>query len=272
MKFSTFTGDWCDGDWYNPATSNQAISNTSYIITSGCDGPDNKWLINESEAGDYKITINTENEVIRIEQLISYDNIYIVGDASPSGWDITDPEAFTQDDTDPFVFTWQGNLAEGELKFSTFTGDWCDGDWLLATSADQSLSATDYSIFSGCPESDQDHKWKVTASDVGEYLITVDLNNNSISFASGSPIKNIMLNRVKTKIYPNTVSDFLFIEIKSVNKANVSFYNSSGSLIYKTTIASNLNMVDLTQVNYSGLTIVKVESNNQLEVFKIMMK
>ena len=53
----------------------------------------------------------------------------IVGDASPSGWDVNNPVAFKQDLTNPLFFTLECSLNEGNFKLLTGTkGDWC-GEW-----------------------------------------------------------------------------------------------------------------------------------------------
>ncbi|MDX1699209.1 MAG: hypothetical protein R3250_01265, partial [Melioribacteraceae bacterium] len=66
FKISKFIGEWCGGEWINPATSSQSITNTSFIYTQGCDGPDNKWKLQEGDAGTYEIRINLVTEVITI--------------------------------------------------------------------------------------------------------------------------------------------------------------------------------------------------------------
>jgi hypothetical protein len=64
FKISKFKGDWCDGDWINPATANQSISDGNYVITHGCDGPDNKWEVLSS--GTHTISINLDTHVMTI--------------------------------------------------------------------------------------------------------------------------------------------------------------------------------------------------------------
>ncbi len=109
-----------------------------------------------------------------------YSEIYIVGDASPSGWNIGTPEAFTVKPTDSWVFTFTGSLTAGEIKFSTFAGDWCDGQWLNASVADQSISVTDYIVTNGCDG--PDNKWRVQAGEEGTYQITIDLSAEMVTF------------------------------------------------------------------------------------------
>ena len=58
LKISKFKGGWCDGEWINSATADQAITNGAYITTQGCDGPDNKWRVTDASAGNYTITID----------------------------------------------------------------------------------------------------------------------------------------------------------------------------------------------------------------------
>ncbi|WP_224997055.1 SusF/SusE family outer membrane protein [Cesiribacter sp. SM1] len=58
LKISKFKGGWCGGEWINSATADQAITNGAYITTQGCDGPDNKWRVTDSSAGNYSITID----------------------------------------------------------------------------------------------------------------------------------------------------------------------------------------------------------------------
>ncbi len=183
FKISTFTGDWCDGEWLNSANADQAIPETSvFIITQGCDGPDNQWVVTEETQGRYAIIVNITEGTIAFEELTpEFSELYAIGDASPNGWNPQNPsEAFTQSSEDPFVFTYEAYLSPGELKISTFTGEWCDGKWLNASEADQSLADAEYIVTTGCDG--PDNKWIVTAETEGNYLITIDLYNETIVF------------------------------------------------------------------------------------------
>ena len=50
--------------------------------------------------------------------------LYMVGNATPNGWDIDNPTPFEATGEDPLVFTWQGNLLAGEMKLCLVTGSW----------------------------------------------------------------------------------------------------------------------------------------------------
>lgn len=184
LKFSTFTGDWCDAQWINAAEGNiSAEGTTGYIVTQGCDGPDNQWVVTEETQGYYTITIDQDSETVTFEKQTSpVSELYAIGDAAPNGWVPQTPEeSFTQNASDPFIFTYEATLSPGELKFSTFQGEWCDGDWVNATEADKDIAnSTEFLLTHGCDG--PDNKWRVTEDTAGTYLITINFHDNSISF------------------------------------------------------------------------------------------
>lgn len=183
IKFSTFTGDWCDGQWLNASENGTAVTEAStYIVTQGCDGPDNQWQVTEDTQGRYRITINLADETVNFEALNApYSELYLIGDASENGWNIGSPTVgFTQSSADPFVFTYRGTLTPGEFKISTYTGAWCDADWLHPTQADASPEAGVFETHLGC--TGPDLKWRITEENQGEYLITVNLYDGTINF------------------------------------------------------------------------------------------
>ena len=182
LKFSTYTGDWCDAEWLNaPEASLPVAPTTGFIVTQGCDGPDNQWVVTEETQGLYKITVDMEAETVSFEELTpEFSELYIVGDATPSGWNIASPEAFTQT-ANPFIFTYEAYLKPGNLKISTYTGDWCDDKWLHAAEAGQSISAAaGFEVFQGCEG--PDNQWTVTEDTEGNYLVTVNLYEQTIVF------------------------------------------------------------------------------------------
>jgi len=92
------------------------------------------------------------------------DQLYLVGDATPNGWDAGNPTVMTKDNQDPSVFTYQGKLNAGELKFLTVINEWLpsyqrgvdENTLVLRTSFDQ-------------PDD------KFTIPQTGSYKITVDV-------------------------------------------------------------------------------------------------
>lgn len=166
-------GNWC-GEWYRPLTDGQALSSTSVAQNSGCT-VDNKWNLTAANAGRYKITLNIQNNTISIQKV----NLYIVGDGGPNGWNIASPAAMSYSNGN-FIFN--GPLgdsnAAGEFKISKFYGNWCDGDWLNAATANQPITNGNYIITHGCDG--PDNKWKLKTGDAGLYTITINLDAPSM--------------------------------------------------------------------------------------------
>ncbi|MFV5698845.1 SusF/SusE family outer membrane protein [Flavobacterium sp. ZT3R17] len=167
-------GNWC-GEWFRPLTNGQALSSTAVAQNSGCD-VDNKWKITAAEVGRYKITLNTQTNAIKIQKV----NLYIIGDGGPNGWNIGSPSAMSFSNGN---FVYNGPLgdsnATGEFKISKFYGDWCDGDWINAATANQSLSNGNYIITHGC--NGPDNKWKLQTGDAGLYQISINLDTQSMA-------------------------------------------------------------------------------------------
>lgn len=176
FKIATFSGDWCDGQWINASQPDQALTATDYMITQGCDGPDNKWVVTEETQGRYIITVNLHDNSISIDPVM----LYLIGDGAPNDWTIDNPEPMTYANG---VYTFTGELGAikptGSFKISKFKGDWCDGDWINSATPDQAISNTAYIITHGC--AGPDNKWKLQDGDAGTYTITVDLDNEQIT-------------------------------------------------------------------------------------------
>lgn len=85
-----------------------------------------------------------------------------------------------RDAANPFVFTYQGPLNAGEIKIAAFLGDWCDGQWLNAAVADQAITNASDIVTNGCDG--PDNKWRVQAAAAGNYLVTVNLAEETIIF------------------------------------------------------------------------------------------
>ena len=165
---TTYTWDFGDG------TGTSTEENPSHTYAS--EGTYTVTLTSEGDGGSDITT--TEIEVTNL--LPPYNHLFIVGDASPSGWNIGSPEAFTQDSINPFVFVFEGLLTPGDLKISTFKGDWCDGDWINAPQNAYDITNTDYIVTNGCDG--PDNKWTITSATQGIYIITVNLLNETIRF------------------------------------------------------------------------------------------
>ena len=194
FKFGTANGSW--ENMYKAASNQQAYTNTSVNFVSGFD-PDNKWYLSNDEAGKaYKICLDIRSgkERMLMTEFIPYEMIYLVGDATPSGWDINNATPMTAT-SDPMVFTWTGQLNAGEIKFSfDKKSDW-NGAWLMCGLGNDvaPTGAEEHALFINKSDEnlkgqylnknigDVDQKWKINSS--GTYTITINQLTETITIA-----------------------------------------------------------------------------------------
>lgn len=120
------------------------------------------------EAGAYKIALDVRSMTIAIEPFTPYTQLWMVGDATPAGWNIDDPTPLEPVAGDPYTFVYHGPLQVGELKFPVTTGDW-GADYFMPGINYQPLES-EYVRF--IPRGDPDHKWMI--EEAGNYRITLD--------------------------------------------------------------------------------------------------
>ena len=176
LSVRTFDSGWDE----IRATSVNAdpLASSSYVIEKGGTGNDDQWQITASNAGSYRVTVNLDDQTINFERLDYYPNLYVVGDASATGWNPWSGELqFSQDETNPDLFSFRGNFVPGSFKILTYIGDWDWSDYIIPTAADQDISATDYEIKR--QGQGNDYNWSI--SEAGMYTITLDQASNMIN-------------------------------------------------------------------------------------------
>lgn len=137
--------------------------------------PDIKWNI--TKTGNYRIEADIEALTMTISYLggEAYSHVYMIGDATPGGWswdyitELQHPEAN--------IFTYQGALSAGELKFPTeLKSDW-SGEMLYAPTPD--CAPAENGTFEA-RTGGADNKWRIT--NPGDYQIRINFNDTTISF------------------------------------------------------------------------------------------
>ena len=119
--------------------------------------------------------------IIEGELPIKTGTLYMVGDATPNGWDIGNPTALQASADDALTFTWEGELRTGELKLCLTTGSW-DAPFLRPAVNGTEIGKTDISNAKFAMHAgDPDDKWRVAAA--GTYRLTFDLRNWTMSTA-----------------------------------------------------------------------------------------
>ena len=174
FKFGTAEGSW--ENMYKAEVDNADYTNTSVVFVSGFD-PDNKWLLYaDTPNKPYKIAldITPDEESMTMVEFTPYEQIWMIGDATPNGWSLDDATPL-QKGSDDYTFTWTGNLNSGELKFTCDCDSSWNGAWFMASEENKPFEAGTETICfvdKQLPEnSSVDRKWKVTA---GNY--TIELN------------------------------------------------------------------------------------------------
>ncbi len=110
---------------------------------------------------------------------IKTSTLYMVGNSTPSGWNIDNPTPLSATEEDPLVFIWEGQLYEGELKLCLTTGSW-DAGFIRPEINGTEISAEPivdekFDMHAGDP----DNKWVITVS--GIYSLKFDLRNWTMS-------------------------------------------------------------------------------------------
>lgn len=133
-----------------------------------------------------------EKEVILIEGKlpIKIAQLYMVGNATPVGWNIDDPYLLTPTEEDPLVFVYNGPLYKGELKCPLSTGNW-DCNYIMPITNQMEIN------INGCAEKgfdlinggQPDKKWNIT--EAGIYTLTFNLRDWTIDvvYESKMPIE-----------------------------------------------------------------------------------
>ncbi len=171
FKIPTSTGNW-GTDYYMPPVAYPPLTATDVqLVRNG--NPDNKWKI--TNPGPYKIRLDLQSMKINITPFTPYTKIWMVGDATPNGWNIDNPVELTPVAGDPYKFEYTGPMNAGEFKFPLATGNW-GTDYFMPEVDQSGLGSTRMKFVSG---GNPDHKWRLTQA--GNYKITIDQLRETIS-------------------------------------------------------------------------------------------
>ncbi|MFO7673248.1 MAG: SusF/SusE family outer membrane protein, partial [Lutibacter sp.] len=104
-----------DGCFCQDFYTQDPLNAMAIVHNIGGSGDDIQWEI--TNGGKYKIEVNLVELTIKIEKSEDpmFSKIWILGDASASGWNINAPEEFTRS-SNPFIFTYEGVFVPGDFK------------------------------------------------------------------------------------------------------------------------------------------------------------
>ncbi len=120
------------------------------------------------------VTLELNWEVNRLP----YDNVWMVGDATPAGWDIDHPYPMSRDADRPEIFYYDGHLNSGEMKcpLQNDRGWGCDYIMPLQGGTPQDGDPAIQVVYGGSP----DNKWSI--NDPGEYHVEINTSLMIITF------------------------------------------------------------------------------------------
>ena len=176
---STTATSGCAG--YQPADNN-GLGTTNILQINDIASASNQWNI--PSANKYSVELDLRNNLLTIGNYVGYEHIWIMGSAAPGGWSWDNITEMQRDASNPNVFTYEGPLkaesatTPGELKFPLEIDHSFGGDFILAPQANCPMSANGTYFIGNQP----DNKWIVPESEAGNYRITIDVENETISF------------------------------------------------------------------------------------------
>lgn len=237
-----------DDSWL--PTWNKADDTHIVKRASGSD-PDNQFNI--LTAGNYSITVDTTTLTISIVPMtetaeISFNTVFMVGDATPNGWDIANATELTKSSTNPYEFSYSGAMSIGEFKLPVNRNSGWGQDFFMK------FSDTQMAL-----QKSPDSKWNIT--ETGNY--TIDINTQTLAIS-------IQKQTTTTSRFPNDES----ITLKSTIVSSTLKVNNLNSVSYKIYNLSGLKVTDgisegeNINVSSLGKGIYLLNVNNQ--VFKFI--
>lgn len=169
----TYTGVMNPGEFKFPVNRNSdwqqdmymKLDETHMYLHHGGDPDDSKWEI--AKKGYYTITLNLQDLTISINRL----KLYMVGSATPIGWDISNSIEMEEDATDGCIFKYSGPMIAGEFKFPVNR----NSDW----GQDMYMRLDDTHMYLHHGGDPDDNKWTLTED--GNYAITANVEALTIN-------------------------------------------------------------------------------------------
>lgn len=145
-------------------------------LVSSEDNREDKYFM-VSESANYDIVCDVKNKTITLTKSAYQDahakhaELWMIGGATPNGWQLDKGVLLTQDAENPMVYTATADLKEGEFKFIVNKYMGFDQTAYVKDAADDSKV-----VYGG-----DDNKWNIT--EAGTYDVKLDLANMTISYA-----------------------------------------------------------------------------------------
>lgn len=165
--------------YLKPRYVDSNIVSNGLAYTTSTDGSDPGWVVLFDDER-YKFTVNTSTRKVSGELFSPWLELYIAGGCVECGWDAGKAPALIQDENNPYIWTWTGELKNRpenvEPKRFKILGqnDWSPKSLHPYTQDEPVETSTQLMI--NCPD---DYKWAIDKD--GYYRISVDIFFQSFS-------------------------------------------------------------------------------------------
>jgi hypothetical protein len=130
-----------------------------------------------TETGLYTISIDLEELTVSISHT-NIDNIWMIGDALPYGWNFNQIAAMKQNNTNEF--TYEGPLYAGEIKFPLTKNGSFTIPYFMSQKPDESIIGdTNFDYITAAQSTSHDDKWSVPSD--GNYKLTINVDNRTLT-------------------------------------------------------------------------------------------
>lgn len=164
---------WDREEYRNTSNDAYDISRLAYSYAGSV--PDYKFKVKES--ANYDVTCDLGSMTVSVvkadyqQKPVHHDILYLVGSATPGGWNLWQALPLVQDETDPFRFSGKAELVPGTFKIATNCyGDYNEQKFFFRDPSDDGRVSEDGT---------NDRQWTVDTP--GNYMVTVDLTASTIS-------------------------------------------------------------------------------------------
>lgn len=144
-------------------------------------------IISDKAASSNVVTISVTPGV-KNPTAPAYTKLWIVGNATPNGWNIGNPNVMANDPTNIYQFKYTEVLNGGEFKIPVTTGNWgCD--YYMPPVNLQTMASTAVKFM---PGGNPDNKWLIESG--GSYKVLLNISNNPfIKITPFTPYENLYI-------------------------------------------------------------------------------
>lgn len=162
-----------------------------YVEKEKVETHDYQWKITESQAGSYKIILDTylmeitfeKKPKIEIPDNLPIKAVWMTGDATVTKWNTPFKIAFLYNpDEKEGTFVWEGHLDSGEIKFPLSNTEGFECDYLMPEVNGTSVTNALKMVRKNYPDNtdENDYKWKV--DEAGKYKISLNVIDMTVKF------------------------------------------------------------------------------------------